>query len=40
MTGGLEATMDEHATQDASSILLKPFTATELVFAVQTVVGA
>lgn len=40
MTGGLEATMDEHATQDAASILLKPFTAMELVFAVRTVVGA
>ncbi len=40
MTGGREATTDEHATHDAASILLKPFTAVELMLAVRTVIGA
>jgi len=40
MTGGREATTDEHATHDTVSILLKPFTTTELMLAVRTVFGA
>jgi len=40
MTGGREATTDEHATHDTASILLKPFTTTELMLAVRTVFGA
>ena len=40
MTGGREATMDEHGTHDSISILLKPFTATELLLTVRTVLGA
>ena len=40
VTGAMEATTDEHATQDTVSILLKPFTPTELMMAVKTVLGA
>jgi len=40
VTGGSEATTDEHATQDTVSILLKPFTPTELMLAVRTVLEA
>ncbi|MBM3906457.1 MAG: response regulator [Gemmatimonadetes bacterium] len=40
MTGGHEATTDENATKNTISILLKPFTATELMLAVRTVFGA
>src|SRR5947209_609940 len=40
VTGAMEATTDEHATQDTVSILLKPFTPTELMFAVKTILGA
>lgn len=40
VTGAREATMDEHATKDTVSILLKPFTPTELMLAVRTVMGA
>ena len=40
VTGSMEATTDEHATQDTVSILLKPFTPTELMMAVRTVLGA
>lgn len=40
VTGAPEATTDEHATQDAVSILLKPFTPTELMLAVRTVLEA
>ena len=40
VTGGFEATTDEHATQDTASILLKPFTPTELMLAVRTVLEA
>jgi len=40
VTGAVEATTDEHATQDTVSILLKPFTPTELMLAVRTVLGA
>jgi DNA-binding response OmpR family regulator len=40
MTGGREATTDEHATLDSVAILLKPFTAMELMFTVRTVLGA
>ncbi|MEA3246690.1 MAG: response regulator [Gemmatimonadota bacterium] len=40
VTGAPEATTDEHATQDTVSILLKPFTPTELMLAVRTVLEA
>lgn len=40
VTGAIEATTDEHATQDTVSILLKPFTPTELMLAVRTVLEA
>jgi two-component system cell cycle sensor histidine kinase/response regulator CckA len=40
VTGAAEATTDEHATADTLSILLKPFTPTELMFAVRTVLEA
>ena len=40
VTGAPEATTDEHATLDTASILLKPFTPTELMMAVRTVLGA
>jgi len=40
MTGGREAMTDEQATHGSVSILLKPFTAAELMFAVRTVFGA
>jgi CheY-like chemotaxis protein len=40
VTGATEATTDEHATQDAVSILLKPFTPRELMFAVRTILEA
>jgi DNA-binding response OmpR family regulator len=40
VTGGAEATTDEHATADSVSILLKPFTPTELMLAVRTVLEA
>lgn len=40
VTGAPEATTDEHATQDSVSILLKPFTPTELMLAVRTVLEA
>jgi CheY-like chemotaxis protein len=40
VTGAAEATTDEHATADTVSILLKPFTPTELMFAVRTVLEA
>lgn len=40
VTGAPEATTDESATQDTVSILLKPFTPTELMLAVRTVLGA
>ncbi|MBA4072690.1 MAG: hypothetical protein C0497_12765 [Gemmatimonas sp.] len=40
MTGGREATADEHATLDSVAILLKPFTMMELIFTVRTVLGA
>ena len=40
VTGAMEATTDEHATQDTVSILLKPFTPTELMMTVKTVLGA
>ncbi len=40
VTGAVEATTDEHATQDTVSILLKPFTPKELMLAVRTVLGA
>ncbi len=40
VTGGSEATTDEHATQDTVSILLKPFTPTELMLTVRTVLEA
>jgi DNA-binding response OmpR family regulator len=40
VTGAPEATTDEHATTDTVSILLKPFTPTELMFAVRTVLEA
>ncbi len=40
VTGAVEATTDEHATQDSVSILLKPFTPTELMLAVRTVLEA
>ena len=40
VTGAVEATTDERATQDTVSILLKPFTPTELMLAVRTVLGA
>ena len=40
VTGSPEATTDEHATHDTASILLKPFTPTELMMAVKTVLGA
>lgn len=40
VTGAIEATTDEHATQDTVSILLKPFTPTELMLAVKTVLEA
>ena len=40
VTGAPEAKTDEHATADTVSILMKPFTQTELSFAVRTVLGA
>ena len=40
VTGGSEAATDEHATQDTVSILLKPFTPTELMLTVRTVLEA
>ncbi len=40
VTGAPEATTDEHATRDTVSILLKPFTPTELMLAVRTVLEA
>jgi CheY-like chemotaxis protein len=40
VTGAAEAMTDEHATADTVSILLKPFTPTELMFAVRTVLEA
>ena len=40
VTGAPEVTTDEHATQDTVSILLKPFTPTELMLAVRTVLEA
>lgn len=40
ITGAPEATTDEHATQDTVSILLKPFTPTELMLAVRSVLEA
>ena len=40
VTGAIEATTDEHGTADTVSILLKPFTPTELMMAVKTVLGA
>jgi CheY-like chemotaxis protein len=40
VTGAAEATTDEHATADTVSILLKPFTPTELMLAVRTVLEA
>jgi DNA-binding response OmpR family regulator len=40
VTGAPEAMTDENATQDTVSILLKPFTPTELSMAVRTVLGA
>lgn len=40
VTGAPEATTDEQATQHAVSILLKPFTPTELMLAVRTVLEA
>ncbi|MDA1081593.1 MAG: response regulator [Gemmatimonadetes bacterium] len=40
VTGGSEATTDEQATSDSVSILLKPFTPTELMMTVRTVLGA
>ena len=40
VTGAVEATTDEHATGDTASILLKPFTPTQLMFAVKSVLGA
>jgi DNA-binding response OmpR family regulator len=39
-TGAWEATVDEHATRDTVSILLKPFSHTELLLAVNTLLGA
>ena len=40
VTGAPEATTDEAATRDTVSILLKPFTPTELMLAVRTILGA
>lgn len=40
VTGAAEATTDEHATEKTVSILLKPFTPTELMLAVKTVLEA
>lgn len=40
ITGAVEATTDEHATADTVSILLKPFTPTELMMVVRTVLEA
>ena len=40
VTGSAEATTDERATRDTVSILLKPFTPTELMVAVRTLLGA
>ena len=40
VTGAVEATTDEHATSSTVSILLKPFTPTELMMTVRTVLGA
>ncbi len=40
ITGDNDATTDEHATRDSVSILLKPFTAVELMLAVRTVWNA
>jgi DNA-binding response OmpR family regulator len=40
VTGAPEATTDEHATSQTVSILLKPFTSTELMLAVRTVLEA
>ena len=39
-TGAWEATVDEHATRDTVSILLKPFSHTELLLAVNPLLGA
>lgn len=40
VTGAAEATTDDRATRDTASILLKPFTPTELMLAVRTVLEA
>ncbi|MCC7196289.1 MAG: response regulator [Gemmatimonadaceae bacterium] len=40
VTGSREATTDDEATQGTISILLKPFTPTELMLAVRTVLEA
>jgi CheY-like chemotaxis protein len=40
VTGAVEATTDEHATADTVSILLKPFTPTELMLVVKSVMEA
>jgi DNA-binding response OmpR family regulator len=40
MTGGREAEDDEHGALDSVSILLKPFSSTELLLTVRTVFTA